>query len=804
MPVTYRLDDLGWYEFERLIQSLLKVRIGVGIEAWGGTGDWGRDAYFEGELNYPSNTPSEGPFVFQCKFVEQANAAGADSEDLVLNAVRKERRRIVERLADETWDASPSHYALLTNAPLSPELRLKIEEVLSPTIGEGTIHIHDGEDLCGWLRAAPNLVKSCPQLLSLRDLEELLSDVVNAETITRSQATIALAQAESRVFVPTESYFEAREKLRLHHFVILEGPPEMGKTTIGRIIALTQMSDDWEALEVREPSEVLRMHRPSKPQVFVADDFFGRTEYDPTAVSRWQAELAHILPILDSSHWLILTSRMHLLEMARSRLDISGQHGKFPDLSEVLVNASALTTGEKARILYRHAKASLSTQSARDMVRQVARSVVQNRHFTPERIRRLVSEVVPRLANSAAIEPKTISDEVTLAITNPTKQMRISFRTLPDAHKWLLWSMLGSSRHGSVTAKPDDIRGSFERFCPQDKHRPFDEVLAEVTQAFVRRDEWKQWLTIDWIHPSCRDLAIEELASAPSDRRRFLSACSEGGLLLAISVAGGRGERNVPLLLDDADWEAFAESADTTMQESPFFASALYSSFTALEKIDSPTQNTTQAVERLSSLFTQRFLPSLSRALRAKAFDHPISLEVFVRISEKLGVPVDLDLTESWAACERTAVQWEQSNLSPWEDDTALSEVTAFISAVREHLVTSFEFAARSGALERILSAITSRATREADADHTFDEMDDDDASSAGRTLEEMSDDLKTLSDLEGIPHGYAESLRTAASGFDYLVVELNDRVPSEPDESSGRPESDDREIDIDALFIDL
>ena len=78
--IRYRIDELGWYQFEALIQSLLKADLGLGVESWGGThGDHGRDAYFDGPLAFPTNEAREGPFVFQAKFVEGANAAGADS-----------------------------------------------------------------------------------------------------------------------------------------------------------------------------------------------------------------------------------------------------------------------------------------------------------------------------------------------------------------------------------------------------------------------------------------------------------------------------------------------------------------------------------------------------------------------------------------------------------------------------------------------------------------------------------------------------------------------------------------------------
>ncbi|MEN8178769.1 MAG: restriction endonuclease [Pseudomonadota bacterium] len=46
----YKFDDLGWYQFERLVQGLLKAELGLNVESWGGRGDWGRDAWSEGQL----------------------------------------------------------------------------------------------------------------------------------------------------------------------------------------------------------------------------------------------------------------------------------------------------------------------------------------------------------------------------------------------------------------------------------------------------------------------------------------------------------------------------------------------------------------------------------------------------------------------------------------------------------------------------------------------------------------------------------------------------------------------------------
>ena len=62
------------------------------------------------------------------------------------------------------------------------------------------------------------------------------------------------------------------------------------------------------------------------------------------------------------------------------------------------------------------------------------------------------------------------------------------------------------------------------------------------------------------MHPSWRDLVIDRLAGDALARRHFLSRCGIHGVVLALSVAGGpTGERRLPLLIDDRDWDALTD-----------------------------------------------------------------------------------------------------------------------------------------------------------------------------------------------------------------------------------------------------
>src|SRR5262249_33051953 len=145
--------------------------------------------------------------------------------------------------------------------------------------------------------------------------------------------------------------------VRTRNLVMLEGPPEMGKTTIGRMLALAAVaSDKMEAIECPRPRDLFDAHDDERAQVFVIDDCFGRSSYDPTLGTEWERELGSVLRLLDSKHWLVLTSRAHLLSFAVEALDFDRRAAARLSQCRVLVDAESLSEIEKAQIIYRHGK----------------------------------------------------------------------------------------------------------------------------------------------------------------------------------------------------------------------------------------------------------------------------------------------------------------------------------------------------------------------------------------------------------------------------------------------------------------
>lgn len=65
----YNLAGLNPRDFEHLAQSLAKKHVASGVTVFGDGRDGGREATYEGRMNYPSITdPWDGYLVVQCKF----------------------------------------------------------------------------------------------------------------------------------------------------------------------------------------------------------------------------------------------------------------------------------------------------------------------------------------------------------------------------------------------------------------------------------------------------------------------------------------------------------------------------------------------------------------------------------------------------------------------------------------------------------------------------------------------------------------------------------------------------------------
>jgi hypothetical protein len=184
--------------------------------------------------------------------------------------------------------------------------------------------------------------------------------------------------------------------------------------------------------------------------------------------------------------------------------------------------------------------------------------------------------------------PSVLDVAIERCLVNPTKEMTIAFQKLPSAHKWMLFALLEAERNSFFKSKGniEAVKESYSALCPIGEQKPFETVAEELSEAFIRRI--KGFLGsdyVEWIHPSCRDLTIQELSIHVAMRRHFLRDCTTAGIELAISPGGGvKGERMAPLLVDPQDWEILKERAISSNEKSPRLLVILWKSYKVINR----------------------------------------------------------------------------------------------------------------------------------------------------------------------------------------------------------------------------
>ena len=601
----YEFDQLGWYNFEWLVQTLLKAEFGFEVESWGAHKDQGRDAYSEGPLSSKrTETLWDGPVIIQAKFVGRANSLGSDYWPNLRSACKTEAALIAERQAKGLW-SNPKTYVLVTNCPLTATNREGIEEIFANAPTSKVIALGAG-DLSDALDLYPEVARNFPQILSYRNLVTAIQDAQNLDIKERTYAALAGAEEILPVFVPTEAYEKSWKVAREHSFVVLTGPPEMGKTSIGWMIAMAQLANGWEVIECRDPDDFFKTYKFERKQLFLADDAFGKTEFKPQKGDLWESDLAKILQRVDSTHWLVWTSRKHILERAIREMDLGGKARQYPKPAEVLVQADKLTQREKALILYRHAVNANLEVGAKQVLKGNLSSIVNDRHFTPERIRRFVREALPELAARAKLgklTPQDVAIEVEAALKRYTDMMEKSYEKLSDEQKWVLVALLDEDN----VRTEEHLHYAVQRLCPYTLEIPTERLLKELDESFLRTRhlggfEWPNFpglpRKLDWVHPSYRDLVIEKISLNRAMRLRYLEVGGMPALSLALSQTGGAvGSREFPLLPDSESWETLRKACVALIESGD---DGLISQIIAIA--DSVSVQTNQLIEEFDEL----------------------------------------------------------------------------------------------------------------------------------------------------------------------------------------------------------
>ena len=379
---------------------------------------------------------------------------------------------------------------------------------------------------------------------------------------------------------------------------------------------------------------------------------------------------------------------------------------------------------------------------------------------------------------------------------------------VPEQHRWLLFALLDSYHRNLPFRLGESLECCYESLCPPEVHQPYKSVLNELSNAFVRKspDAFKEG--IDWVHPSCRDLAVEELAESRIERKRFLERCTESGLLLATSLAGGaKGERILPLLETSSDWEAFSRRAEELVEAEPSFLIALWNNCAAITAQSQENVNVSKDALRFKMLIQERLIPKASSVLgrERRAYRDFQALSAFFGVCKGLLIPAQISLNDAWKECVEDAEDWANSNSVIWQDDRTPTRVHQFLSVVGQYIPNEYKSAVASGIVAEIIQPIAERSEVESNSYYSFKNENPEDLAEIAQSYEGLAKKFEEIGSLPGLTHEQRSQFAAVSSHFENQASSLLEDAPREPD-SDGEHYSREsaEELSVEELFRDL
>ena len=250
-------------------------------------------------------------------------------------------------------------------------------------------------------------------------------------------------QEKLSCFVAVKPYFAALEKIKKHNFIVLDGPPEVGKSFIGAAISLLHSTEGYEVYYIDKATEIFQLIDSEKKQIFFADDAVGSILFDPELGKYWSKHLPALLRRLDGKHKLIWTTRTYILKDAIAKTKLDEDIHNFPSVFDVLVEIPDYSLQEKALILYNHAKQSSLPRNIKDFIKKYAAEIYSNNNITPERTRQLIDNVIVELFNDDEVyDDRTILNSIITFLNNPGDRFKRAYDSLGGSEKELLLTLL--------------------------------------------------------------------------------------------------------------------------------------------------------------------------------------------------------------------------------------------------------------------------------------------------------------------------------------------------------------------------
>lgn len=476
-------------EFEKFACAMLSVREGVTFKRFGEGRDGGTDGLY---------CDDGGTIILQAK---RLGATG---------------KRLISQLRPEVEKAKhlkPERYILVLSGNVGPEIEKQILEMFDGCIRD-IQDIVTGDDLNGYLeRPEYHSMELAFQKLWISSsvvLDELLKKNVNHGNYQRMKRYTERIRQASKLFVETACFRTAVDILSKRRKIILSGEPGVGKTIHAYCLAKYFMT--WQEYEqiwvVDSIQSIYDLMEDDKKQIFIVDDFWGKTQFSEARVGMNPEK--KLSELFEDVEWqknlmVIITTREFVLQQG---LRVFSEVSELCDGEKLIVDMKKYTAEQKVRILFKHLYASELEHPYVERIYRKCDSFIKYSHYTPRAVEYYL-EHVP----SQEKTPEEYGEGLIKYMEKPNDFLEKILHNLTSGARLLCMILFLSEEEMLVK----ELKQSFLSCVRYDKRyelepERFDALLKETEGMFTRvsYDEEVGYV-IDFINHSLRDFFHEYL-----------------------------------------------------------------------------------------------------------------------------------------------------------------------------------------------------------------------------------------------------------------------------------------------------
>jgi len=473
--MTLQFSQLSFTEFEVLAADIVGVIHGVFFERFGEGSDGGIDGRVCRD--------NSATWIIQAKRYKSSSS--------LLSQMTKEKPKM-DML-------KPQRYFLVTSSSLSPQMKDKLKDVMSPHI-LSTADIYGAEELAVLLESNPNIYRKHYKLW-LGSVHEL-SLIQHNEFYNRSAIIIDRLLEDLKYFVSHDKLETMSNKLEKSNYLLITGDPGSGKTITAGHLAMQYFLDErkyeFHSIRDRRLSDAVSLIKKGTKQVFILDDFLGATFLHNENMLSTTEDLITLIKIAKKSNGdtkIIFTSRDYIISQMLTQIDDA------IELNALLVNhtepLNILEPVFRANLIYSYfINADITPEQKENFLKDKKYLfILKHRNFNP----RLIKEIFKNI------------DQLNL-LDNPSKIWQKSFMKLSKEAQILLYIL----SLVETEVSHENLRDEYEVLYYKahniiSSSYAFDNALDELEPNFISTHSKVETLWVSIVNGSIRDFLHQEL-----------------------------------------------------------------------------------------------------------------------------------------------------------------------------------------------------------------------------------------------------------------------------------------------------